>query len=97
MRDALMQAFTLAEPIPNMNVREQYHLGIEAFNRLIASAQSDRTLPELPEGWRIIQLQDDRPQYDTWQAVISNSKCTIADYGPTPRAAVLAALEKING
>lgn len=56
----------------------------------------ERTLPEIHDGWKIIQLQDDRPKYPTWQVVISNDKCTIADYGPTPRAAVLAALANIK-
>ena len=61
---------------------------------------TDRTLPELPEGWRIVRLQECVSKGGwAWAATIHSFKAKKQInqvLGATPRAAVLAALERVK-
>lgn len=72
----------------------------DAFERIVqsraGSSNDDRTLPELPDGWNLIQLG--LMATNDWQARICGPKMNddIFQTGPTPREAVEAAIRKIK-
>src|ERR1700722_2115692 len=70
---------------------------LAALDRIIS-----RTLPELPEGWRLVSVgenlsSDARDGYQG-MVVLTNPEQHVfpEGYGPTPRAAVLQAIERIG-
>ena len=65
----------------------------EALDRMEAS-----TLPELPEGWRFWGINFERacPEWEANICKIENPEFYTLGYGKTPRAAVLAAIAKIE-
>jgi len=64
-----------------------------------ASLTDDRTLPELPDGWFYTGMyQSDivDPNAEGWVFQVGKNLERVSGEGPTPRAAVLAAVAKIG-
>jgi hypothetical protein len=79
---------------------------IDAFNRILAELEAlrERALPELPDGMfldRLNQQTNSTLGNQYWVAVVgkySGGRCDFSKpfRGPTPRAAVMASIEKIG-
>lgn len=89
MREALDSLWTIGDDNGNPGQKTFAEKALEALDRLMAN-----TLPELPEGWMLKELTQFSGGFQAQLMRLNPTEFTHRYTGGTPRAAVMAALEK---